>query len=325
MIHDHSKWGPADQVGAGNLLTVEKRLAALASVKHGRVYDVSHEIFMGAPYMAPNQTPYLMSIFGSWRDTIKRRRKMGATNDAGTNLERIEMTTHVGTHIDALGHFSKGDMLYNGNCAADVVTDWGLDRLGIEHAVEITVFIAHDVRRIGGRHEPLAFARDKLEALPPAEKLRGVAFPREHAFALQFGRLESPCVIADGRLPLVEITREIDRIARRIDVAAVLQRQHKRDRAIAAVEKISVGPAGRQPRCRRQGGQHRTACAQRKFRMRPPRPVAIELDDAGGRRFEPGADDAVRFCHEGPPAFAGPAKRQAGNTRDNRLPRAVPR
>jgi kynurenine formamidase len=84
--------------------------------------------------MAPNQTPFLMSIFGSWRDTIKRRRKMGATNDAGTNLERIEMTAHVGTHIDALGHFSNGEMLYNGNVAADVVTDWGLDRLGIEHA-----------------------------------------------------------------------------------------------------------------------------------------------------------------------------------------------
>ena len=133
MIHSHSQWGPADQIGAGNLLTIEKRLAALASVKHGRIYDVSHEIYMGAPYMAPNQTPFLMSIFGSWRDTIKRRRKMGATNDAGTNLERIEMTAHVGTHIDALGHFSKGDMLYNGNAAADVVTDWGLDRLGVEH------------------------------------------------------------------------------------------------------------------------------------------------------------------------------------------------
>ena len=134
MIHSHAQWGPADQIGAGNLLTVEKRLSALASVRQGQVYDVSHEIYMGAPFMAPNQTPFLMSIFGSWRDTIKRRRKMGATNDAGTNLERIEMTTHVGTHIDALGHFSNGEMLYNGNAAADVVSDWGLDRLGIEHA-----------------------------------------------------------------------------------------------------------------------------------------------------------------------------------------------
>lgn len=106
-VHDHSRWGPTDQIGAGNLLTVEKRLAALQSVRDGRVYDVSHEISMGAPFMAPNQTPFLLSIWASWRDSIKRRRALGATNDAGANVERIEMTAHVGTHIDALGHFSK--------------------------------------------------------------------------------------------------------------------------------------------------------------------------------------------------------------------------
>jgi kynurenine formamidase len=154
MIHNHSQWGPADQIGAGNLLTVDKRLAALASVKQGRMFDISHEIFMGAPYMAPNQTPFLMSIFGSWRDTIKRRRKTGALNDAGTNLERIEMTAHVGTHIDALGHFSNGDMLYNGNPCADTVTDWGLDRLGIEHAPPmITRAVLFDVAP-GGHLSP---------------------------------------------------------------------------------------------------------------------------------------------------------------------------
>src|SRR5262249_60424453 len=57
----------------------------------------------------------------------------GATNDAGSNVERVEMTMHVGTHIDALGHFSIGGKLYNGLNANDVVTDWGLERLGIEH------------------------------------------------------------------------------------------------------------------------------------------------------------------------------------------------
>ena len=30
---------------------------------------------------------------------------MGAKNKVGANLERIEMTTHVGTHIDSLGIF----------------------------------------------------------------------------------------------------------------------------------------------------------------------------------------------------------------------------
>lgn len=154
LIHSHSQWGPTDQLGAGNLLTAEKRLRALALVKHGRVYDVSHEIHMNAPFMAPNQTPYLMSIWASWKDSIKRRRKMGATNDAGTNLERIEMTTHVGTHIDALGHFSTGDRLYNGFCAPDVVTDWGLEKLGIENAPPIvTRGLIFDVAGLdGGAH-----------------------------------------------------------------------------------------------------------------------------------------------------------------------------
>jgi kynurenine formamidase len=134
IAHDHARWGAADQIGAANFLTAEKRLAALALVREGRMYDVSHEIGMGAPFLVPNQTPFLMSMWATWRDSIRRRRLLGATNDAGANVERIEMTAHVGTHIDALGHFSKGDRLYNGLAAADTVTDWGLQKLGIEQA-----------------------------------------------------------------------------------------------------------------------------------------------------------------------------------------------
>ena len=133
IVHDHSRWGLGDQLGAGNLLTAERRLAALRSVRDGRIFDLSHESSAGAPFMAPNQTPFLLSIWASWRDSIKRRRQIGAKNDAGSNVERVEMTMHVGTHIDALGHFSIGGRLYNGLNAADVVTDWGLERLGIEH------------------------------------------------------------------------------------------------------------------------------------------------------------------------------------------------
>ena len=153
-LHDHSRWGPLDQLGAANLLTVEKRLAALRSVEQGRIYDVSHEISMDAPFMVPNQTPFLMSIWASWRDSIRRRRLTGALNDAGANVERIEMTAHVGTHIDALGHFSKGDKLYNGLSAADTVTDWGLLKLGIEQAPPmITRGVLLDVAGIdGGAH-----------------------------------------------------------------------------------------------------------------------------------------------------------------------------
>jgi kynurenine formamidase len=78
-----------------------------------------------------------MSASSTARNSVKRRRAMGATNDAGSNLERIEMTTHVGTHMDALGHFSKGDHLFGGYPVDDTVDDWGLLNLGIEHCPPI--------------------------------------------------------------------------------------------------------------------------------------------------------------------------------------------
>jgi len=136
-VHDHSRWGPADRLGAGNHLTDETRLAAIRMVEKGTVYDLSHVIRMGAPAFAPTQPPYLMMMWQTSRDAIRRRRDLGATNDAGTNLERIEMTVHVGTHIDALGHASVGDRLYNGVSALEEVGDWGLRTTGIEHCPPI--------------------------------------------------------------------------------------------------------------------------------------------------------------------------------------------
>jgi hypothetical protein len=97
-------------------------------------------------------TPFLLSIWPSWRDSIKRRRRLGAGNDAGSDVEHMEMTAHVGTHIDALGHFTIGDRLYNGLSAAEVMTDWGLDRLGIEHAPPmVTRGVLLDVAGFDGR------------------------------------------------------------------------------------------------------------------------------------------------------------------------------
>ena len=59
-VHDHSHWGPADQLGAGNYLTPEKRLEALALVRQGQLFDLSHVIEYGAPRYEPVQTPYLL-------------------------------------------------------------------------------------------------------------------------------------------------------------------------------------------------------------------------------------------------------------------------
>ena len=157
--HDHGRWGCAcwgkeDQLGAGNLLTQEKRLAALRSIASGKVYDLSHVFGADAPYLQPNQPPFLLMMWATWRDSIRRRRRLGMANDAGSNVERVEMTTHVGTHIDALGHVSKGGLLYNGVSADEAVGEWGLTRLGIEQTPPmITRGLLLDVAGLdGGEH-----------------------------------------------------------------------------------------------------------------------------------------------------------------------------
>ncbi len=166
-IHDHGRWGAADQMGAGNLLTPETTLAALAEVERGETLDLSHVIEMEAPRIAPVQLPYVITASATAANGIKRRREQGAKNDAGSNLERIEMTTHVGTHIDALGHFTIGERMYNGHSSADSVGDWGLENLGIEHAPSmITRGVAIDVSGLdGGTHLEAgrAVTRDDVE------------------------------------------------------------------------------------------------------------------------------------------------------------------
>lgn len=154
-IHDHGewtgRWGAGDQIGAAHLLTPERTLAAMRSVRDGTILDLGHVIENGAPRIAPNQSPYHIQAGPIAPNSARRRRAMGATNEAGTNLERIEMTTHVGTHIDALGHFSKGDRLYGGYKVSEAVDDFGLTHLGIEHMPPmITRGILLDVSRHDG-------------------------------------------------------------------------------------------------------------------------------------------------------------------------------
>lgn len=115
---------------------------------------MSHTIAMGAPRMQPAQTPYIMTASVTSRRSIQRRRAMGAKNDAGSNLERMELTTHVGTHIDSLGHFTQGDRMHGGYSAELTVDDFGLLNLGIENCPPmITRGIVLDVSKIdGGEH-----------------------------------------------------------------------------------------------------------------------------------------------------------------------------
>lgn len=132
---DHWVWGEGDEIGAGNLMTPDSILAALDQVKKGEIIDLSHDVAMGNPSIPPIQLPYVMTLSSTAANSERMiRNGFGAENGIGFYLERIEMTTHVSTHIDALGHATIHAELYGGIPAPVGADDFGLCHAGIEKA-----------------------------------------------------------------------------------------------------------------------------------------------------------------------------------------------
>ena len=129
---NHSRWGEDDQQGAMNLVTRDVRLKALKGIETGQLYDLSHDLRAGHPMMAPAQSPFVMSMMATADGARRMAGMMGATNDLGAFTERVELCMHTGTHIDALGHITIGDEMFNGFHYRDHTSGFGLERLGIE-------------------------------------------------------------------------------------------------------------------------------------------------------------------------------------------------
>jgi hypothetical protein len=120
-------------------MTRASMLHALGQVTRGEVIELSHEIAEGAPAIPAAQPPYVFGMYLTAERSIdKFSREMGATNRIGVNLERIEMTTHVSTHLDAIGHISIGEEMHGGVSLLMGVRDRGLRHGGIEKAPRAT-------------------------------------------------------------------------------------------------------------------------------------------------------------------------------------------
>lgn len=119
-------------VGRASETGDRERLDALALVRSGRVVELSHELRPHAPHFRHVQPPFLMNLWTTANGVIKALRRSGVTNDAGINLEHVTMTLHVGTHVDALGHFTAGPRMYGGRTVEDTVGDLGIYALGAE-------------------------------------------------------------------------------------------------------------------------------------------------------------------------------------------------
>lgn len=135
----------------------------LDRIRTSKAYDLAQPYFVGMPHF-PTHPPFLFGLTKKHGDLI-------AEGGVSSSADSLALGSHVGTHIDALCHFSCGGKLYGGMEASAVQSDAGGIR---EHSVDT---IAPILRR-GVLLDIAGFA--KQDAPPPdfsitPEHLQGAA------------------------------------------------------------------------------------------------------------------------------------------------------
>jgi kynurenine formamidase len=127
-----SRFGLHDQAGMLNHFTDAMRLAALGSVRAGRVYDLGHILDEHVPVF-PGRAFHQTLV------STAHHANMGGLGDNQVNwiTEVLSGTTQLGTHLDALSHLQIGDRGYNGWRVDEIAGPAGVTRLGAETVPQI--------------------------------------------------------------------------------------------------------------------------------------------------------------------------------------------
>jgi kynurenine formamidase len=122
------RWGTEDEVGALNLVDSKKVLEALTLVKEGRVISLAQPIGprAGVPPHRNRNSRFMDRDAGDYA--------LGARSPDGFRFaeDTVQMSTHSGTHVDALAHVWTGDTLYNGHSSANTRSTGGAQKLGAD-------------------------------------------------------------------------------------------------------------------------------------------------------------------------------------------------
>jgi hypothetical protein len=134
-----SPFGPEDQLGMLNHIDDAKRLEALGVVRHGRLYDLGHELHEGVPVF-PGR--YFRQTLVTTAHHANADGGVGE-NDVNWVTEQVAGTMQLGTHLDALSHLQIGDRGYNGWSVAELADTAGMKRLGVETVPQIVTNAFH--------------------------------------------------------------------------------------------------------------------------------------------------------------------------------------
>jgi kynurenine formamidase len=122
-----SPFGPDDQTGATNRVTPAVTKAAAAEIQTGVVTDMANVLVNGVPLFGTRFNQSVLTSFAIVPGAEFGKNKL-------TYMEDTYLTqSHVGTHIDGVGHIGAQGCWYNQTPAAKIVTQNNLKRLGIDH------------------------------------------------------------------------------------------------------------------------------------------------------------------------------------------------
>jgi kynurenine formamidase len=122
-----SPFGPDDQVGATNRVTPAVTKAAAAEIQTGTVIPMAYNLVDGVPLFGTRFTKTILTAVATMPGAEYGKNKMSYMED--TYLSQ----SHVGTHIDGMGHIGIQDCYYNQTPMGKYVTQNYLKRLGLEN------------------------------------------------------------------------------------------------------------------------------------------------------------------------------------------------
>jgi kynurenine formamidase len=122
-----SPFGPDDQIGATNRITPAVTKAAAAEIQTGAVVSMAYNLVDGVPLFGTRFTKTVLTAVALVPGGEFGKNKLSYMED--TYLSQ----SHVGTHIDGMGHIGVQDCYYNQTPMGKFITQNGLKKLGLEN------------------------------------------------------------------------------------------------------------------------------------------------------------------------------------------------
>jgi kynurenine formamidase len=122
-----SPWGPNDETGATNRVTPAVTKAAAAEIQEGKVVNMSYPLADGIPLFGTRFTKTILTA-----TTLAPGAALG--ENQLTYMEDTWLSqSHVGTHLDGMGHIGRKDCYYNQTPMGKFITQNNMTKLGLEH------------------------------------------------------------------------------------------------------------------------------------------------------------------------------------------------